>query len=164
MWSGVAMKQLDTTIQQSTIQGRSEPLREVRFTVYGEPVAKARPRFSGHAYTPERTKKHEEKIALVYKSKYGDRKFEKGVPVIVACDFFFKIAKSDKKAIKEAKIAGEIRPTKRPDTDNVEKTVLDSILNLAYEDDSQVVELIGRKFYSTEPRTEIYIARIGGDE
>ena len=152
------------TEQQNAIQGISEPLTEIRLTVFGEPVAKGRPRFSGHAYTPEKTRKHEEKIALMYKWKYGNRKFEKDVPVRVVLDFFFKIPKGDKKAIKEAKITGKIRPTKRPDTDNVEKTVMDAVLKLAYEDDSQVVELIGRKFYSMEPRTEIYIARVDCEE
>lgn len=152
--------QIDTTKQQNSIQAVSEPLTTVDITVFGEPVAMERPRFTGHVYVPPKTKKHEEKIALVYKAKYGNGIFEKGAPVLVAIDFFFKIPKNDSKAKRAAKIAGEVRPTKRPDIDNVEKTVLDALLNVAYEDDSQVVELVSRKLYDVEPRTEIHIERI----
>ena len=33
----------------------------------------------------------------------------------------------------------EIRPTKRPDLDNIAKAVLDALNGLAYQDDSQIV-------------------------
>ena len=155
------MMQIDTTKQQNSIQGVSEPLNEVRITVFGEPVAKSRPRFSGHAYTPEKTRKHEEKIALVYKAKYGGRKFEKGVPIRVDVNFFLKIPKRAKKADREAMMDGELLPTKKiGDVDNFLKCVADALNEKAFVDDSQIVEMTGRKLYSTEPRTEILIARI----
>ena len=44
-------------------------------------------------------------------------------------------------------IAGEIRPTKRPDVDNVLKAIADSLNGLAYADDAQVVDMRASKQY-----------------
>jgi Holliday junction resolvase RusA-like endonuclease len=52
---------------------------------------------------------------------------------------------------------GHIRPTKTPDTDNIAKSVLDALNKVAYKDDSCVVDLIVEKWYSENPRVEVYI-------
>lgn len=52
---------------------------------------------------------------------------------------------------------GIIRPTKKPDADNIAKVVLDALNNICYKDDTQVVELIVNKYYSLEPRVEVII-------
>ncbi len=52
------------------------------------------------------------------------------------------------------------RPSK-PDCDNVAKAVLDALNGVAYEDDSQVVELTVQTIYAAageDPRLEIYVA------
>lgn len=153
------------TEQQNAKDGIVEGINEIRFTVFGDPVPKARPRtVNGHTYTPERTRIHEEKIAMVYKSRYRDFMFEKGEPLRIVVDAYFKIAKSDKKSVKEDKILGKIRPTGTPDADNVQKAVQDAVNGLAYYDDSQIVEAVTRKWYSDEPRTEIFIARVDYDK
>ena len=50
-----------------------------------------------------------------------------------------------------------IRPTKKPDCDNVIKAILDSLNQIAYHDDTQVVDLQIRKFYSHKPRVVVTI-------
>lgn len=147
---------------QTQAQGKIEGVDgSVKFTVFGDPVPKERPRtVKGHTYTPERTRRHEEKIALVYKSRYHGDGFESGEPLRLVVDAYFKIAKGDSRVVKEGKLSGEIRPTIRPDADNVLKTVQDALNGLAYKDDSQIVESLARKWYSDEPRTEIYITRV----
>ena len=146
------------TTEQNNVQ-----MNEVAFTVFGDPVPKARPRvYGGHGVTPERTKIQEQKIALVYKSKYHGFKFEKGVPLRMVVDLYLKIPKSTSKSMREKMLLGEIRPVKRIfDSDNGVKLAMDALNGVAYYDDAQVVEEIGRKFYSGEPRTEVYIAAIG---
>lgn len=148
--------------QQMREKGAQNASRdEIKFTVYGDPIPKGRPRVvNGHAYTPQRTKDQEWKIAFVYKSIYGSFKFEKGIPLRMVVDAYFKIAKSDKKSTREAKISRDIRHTSPPDADNIAKCVQDGANGVIYEDDSQIVELTARKFYSEEPRTEIYVAKI----
>ena len=50
-----------------------------------------------------------------------------------------------------------IRPTKKPDWDNIGKVVADSLNQVAYRDDAQVVDSQVRKFYSDQPRIEVTI-------
>jgi len=147
----------------------------VGFTVFGDPVSKLRPRtvrnmdrygqVNVHTYTPTKTKDHEDKIAWVYRSVYGNFMFEKGVPLLVEMRFFLRIPQSANKKMKAKMLYGEIRPTKRiGDLDNFIKCATDALNGVAYEDDSQIVELIGRKYYSEEPRTEIIIARLEDEQ
>lgn len=140
-------------------------MESAKFVVYGEPVAKARPRVvNGHAYTPSKTKDHEVRIALVYKSAFHGGMFEAGVPLRLEADFYRSIPKSARKKDREAMIAGAIRPTVKADVDNYAKTVMDALLKVAYDDDNQVVELMCRKFYSEQPRTEIRIFKAGDSD
>lgn len=140
-------------------------MKEVEFTVYGDPVPKARPRVvNGHAYTPQKTSIHEQKIGLVYKSKYHGDMFEAGKPLAVEADFYMKIPKRTSQKKRDLMHHCDILPTVKPDVDNLLKTVLDGLLKIAYADDNQVAELTGRKYYSEEPRTEICIKDISGEE
>ena len=149
-------------------------ISEVGFAVYGEPVPKQRPRTvrnsdkygraNVHTYTPSKTKEHEKKIAYVYKSIYGDFKFEKGVPLLVVVQFFMRMPGSAKKKDEEAMLSGEMRPTKKPDIDNMLKLVTDALNGVAFEDDSQIVDTMCKKHWSKEPRTEVFIARLDNDE
>ena len=52
---------------------------------------------------------------------------------------------------------GKIRPTKKPDFDNIGKIVCDSLNKRAYNDDAQVVDAQVRKFYSRNPRVVVTI-------
>ena len=54
-----------------------------------------------------------------------------------------------------------IRPTKKPDFDNIGKVVCDSLNNIAYRDDSRIVDAQVRKFYSETPRVEVIIKKVG---
>jgi Holliday junction resolvase RusA-like endonuclease len=54
----------------------------------------------------------------------------------------------------------EIRPTKKPDADNILKAVLDALNGLAYNDDSQIVSARIEKLYSDNPRVEIVISNL----
>lgn len=52
---------------------------------------------------------------------------------------------------------GVIRPTTKPDSDNILKIVADSLNQIAYKDDAQVVDAQIRKFYSRRPRVVVSI-------
>lgn len=49
-------------------------------------------------------------------------------------------------------IKGEIRPTKKPDLDNVAKIICDGLNKIAYEDDSQIIDLTVTKYYAEIPK------------
>lgn len=60
-----------------------------------------------------------------------------------------------------AMVSGEIRPTKKNgDVDNFFKTISDSLNGIAYDDDSQIVEAVIRKFYAPFDKAEITIREV----
>ena len=62
------------------------------------------------------------------------------------------------------KLNNELRPSKKPDIDNVLKLVLDALNEVAYKDDTQVIEVECKKFFSINPRIEITLEDINGKE
>ena len=120
------------------------------FIVDGKPKGKQRPRFSRISktvYTPNKTAKYEKQIAKAYTDSGG-----KCIPadcyVSVSVSAFFPIPKSYSKKKREDCLERILRPDKKPDIDNIIKAVLDGLNGVAYEDDKQVVEAIGRKYYT----------------
>lgn len=136
----------------------------ITFTVYGEPQGKGRPQFTinGHAYTPEKTRTYEAEVVAAFRREFPDFvRWEKGVPLRVRIKAVYGIPKSDSGLMAARKASGEIRPTKKPDADNVEKIVLDAINGIAWRDDAQVVDLRTVKVYGAVPRVEIGIEPVG---
>lgn len=120
------------------------------FIVDGKPQGKQRPRFSRISktvYTPNKTAKYEKQIAKAYTDAGG-----KCIPaecyVSVSVSAFFPVPKSYSKKKREDCLERRLRPDKKPDMDNILKVVLDALNEVAYVDDKQVVELIGRKYYT----------------
>lgn len=128
-------------------------MTKVKFIIEGEPVGKGRPRHGkSRIYTPAKTKAVENNIAYFYKVNVKHY-FEEYVKMNL--DLFYKIPKSDSKKKREMKLNNELRPNKKPDADNVIKLVADALNEVAYKDDTQIIEIVCRKFYSDIPRMEI---------
>ncbi|EGT3840206.1 RusA family crossover junction endodeoxyribonuclease, partial [Clostridioides difficile] len=53
-----------------------------------------------------------------------------------------------------------LRPNKKPDIDNVVKIIADSLNEIAYKDDTQIVEVVASKYYSDKPRVEVILEDI----
>ena len=131
----------------------------IKFTVQGQPKGKGRPRFSKrgnyvHAYTPEDTTAYENQVAFAYISS-SKTKFTGNVEMEIRA--YYKIVKSTNKTDKELMLKHIIRPTKKPDLDNVIKIILDGLNGYAYNDDAQVCKVTAEKWYSDEPRVEVTI-------
>lgn len=109
-------------------------------TVYGNPLPKERPRVvNGHAYTPARTKAWEREIATAYRAQGGPL-FTGPVAVYVWC------------------YRGDRR---RVDCDNLLKCCMDALNDVAWRDDTQIVELHAWKGSDPgNPRLEIEIQTI----
>lgn len=110
----------------------------------GEPMPKQRPRLSqkGHIYTPGSTKDHQRALAAIVKSQIGnvapDAEWAYGVRVI-----FY------------------VQTYHRKDVDNLQKTLLDAINEVVFQDDSQVKELMGWSVIDFQrPRTEFVVYRL----
>lgn len=135
---------------------------KAEFTVPGEVCAKGRPRFVNRGrfvqtYTPDKTVNYENLVRL----SFMQAGFEKLSGAIRAeIKVFMQMPKSESMKKKAAMMAGQIRPTKKPDADNCAKSVLDALNKIAFDDDSQIVELHVNKYYSENPRVTITLEEI----
>ena len=133
------------------------------FEVLGQPMGKQRPKFTTmgryvKVYTPQQTINYETQIKLSYQQQC--KEYFGKEPIKVHIKAYFKIPKSYSFKKKLQCIDGKIRPTTKPDVDNVAKAVLDALQNgVAFENDTQVVELSIEKWYSIEPRLLISIEK-----
>ena len=132
---------------------------QVIFSVKGEPKGKGRPRFSnGHVYTPKETADYERLVALSYRNSARGYKFTS--PVRVTVKVFCKPPKSKSKKVEEDMLSGHILPTKKPDVDNIVKIILDGLNKVAWEDDTQVTDLMITKRYGEDPFVAVIIEEI----
>lgn len=130
----------------------------MKLTIYGKPQPKERPRvIRGHAYTPTKTAQYEVRMAREWAAKYPEQ--AEG-DLYVKMLFLMPIPTSWSRSKKELAERGMIRPSLRPDIDNLVKIVLDGLNGVAYLDDKQVVEIFASKAYSKEPRTEVVIEEV----
>jgi Holliday junction resolvase RusA-like endonuclease len=120
----------------------------VTFIIEGEPNGKGRHRTTktGHTYTPQKTVLYENWVKTCYLSRVGEKTLTG--PIRAHIEAYYTIPKSKSNKIKEQMRKHIIRPVKKPDTDNVAKSVLDSLNGMAYKDDSQVVDLTVSKYYA----------------
>lgn len=133
-------------------------LTRTTFKIVGEPKGKGRPRMTknGHTYTPKDTYEYENLVKLAFTQAYPDWVPHKG-EVLAYIDAYYSIPKSYSKKKKQLIEAGIIQPTKKPDLDNIAKSILDSLNGIAYLDDSQVIELKVAKYYSDTPCVEVIL-------
>jgi len=125
----------------------------IQFDVEGDPVAKGRPKFSQvggfvRTYTPKKTQNYEEHVAAVAKEAMGTTE-PLETPVGVFLYFRMPIPASYSKKRTQACLDGWEKHTKRPDLDNLIKTVLDGLNGVVFKDDCQIVALHCTKVYST---------------
>lgn len=105
----------------------------------GRPVPKGRPRFgNGRTYTPVKTQKEEQRIALAYKGPCYTG------AVSITLNFWFSRPKTNRKEFM----------TQRPDLDNTVKIVTDALNGKAYVDDQQVVEIKASKNWCVDGTRE----------
>lgn len=131
----------------------------MKFVVLGEPFGKQRPRHTkfGRTYTPKETVNYESLVKVAFMDQIGMDAIINDGNVFVEINAYFKIPKNTSKKKTESMIKGYIRPTKKPDVDNIAKIILDALNGIAYKDDTQVVEIMVSKYYSETPRVEIKI-------
>lgn len=118
------------------------------FNIPGKVQAKQRPRFNGKfAYTPKETIAYENWVRTCYLEKYRGQPILEN-PLKVKIIAYYEIPKSTSKKRRLEMKDDKVFPTVKPDTDNIAKSILDSLNNIAYLDDKQVVKLEVEKYYS----------------
>ena len=134
----------------------------IEFTIPGLPIAKGRPRFTtkggfGRTYTPVKTVNAENVVAM-----YAQMALKRPLAGAIRLEVItiHPVPKSWPKADKAEALADRIRPTTKPDADNLGKLVLDALNGVGYADDKQVVELIVLKFYGEKPLTVVRLSQL----
>jgi len=120
------------------------------------PMAAPRPRFSKFG-TYNDKKYTVYKQALLVSARSQDKSYFNGATKLEVT-FYMPIPASLSK-VKQKALNGEFH-IKRPDTDNLLKSVKDSLNGIFYKDDSQICDVVAKKIYSTHPRTEIILKEI----
>jgi Holliday junction resolvase RusA-like endonuclease len=135
--------------------GEERVLSRVTFEVAGNPVPKARARVvtkgkRRFAFTPKKVKDWET-IVKTEAKKHFERPF--ALPVVVSLTFYMRRPKTRRL---------DFWVSTTPDLDNLEKSVLDGLNEVAYTDDKLVVVKSSSKRYVTNgvPRVRITIAPI----
>ena len=129
------------------------------FEVPGKIIGKGRPRlnsYTGVVYTPTRTKDYESLVEQYFLLKYPRFKVLEG-RIKVSIIAYFSIPKTKKKADINEMLENNISPTKKPDIDNIVKSILDSMNKFAFKDDNQITKLEVEKKYSMEDKVYVKI-------
>ena len=141
----------------------NNPYKTISFVYDGKPKPAPRPRlrrgslFTGGPLMYDPGAKDKRALRNAIKSALPkDWKPIKG-EVHIYGKFYKPIPKSYSKTDVFLCEAGIIRPEKKPDMDNYEKTLYDAANKLVFEDDCQLVTCNSDKFYSVYPRIEVTI-------
>ena len=134
----------------------------IEIVLLGAPRGKERPRGTkdGHFYTPEKTRSYEAALKYAAGEVMGTRMPLDG-PLEVDMRIVFPITTSWPKRRQLAARSGAERPTKKPDADNLLKT-LDALNMVVWLDDAQIVRATVEKFYGDKPGMWIRVAPLKG--
>ena len=139
----------------------------IQITLPGEPIGKGRPRvrvvqYGGkrafpQIYSPKETVAYEKALAtMAVLAMRGREPLAGQVYLIVTAYFGIPKSWSEKKA--QMAMDGLVRPTVKPDWDNVAKVCCDSLNKIVWNDDAQIIAASVVKLYSNTPRVEIQIS------
>lgn len=101
---------------------------KVEFKIPGKPQGKARPRFTRHGiiYTPKETQDYEKEVANAYNIAAKGMSFGSEA-VMISVKVYYPVPKSWSTSKRKAALQGDIRPTLKPDGDNILKIIADII-------------------------------------
>lgn len=134
---------------------------KIQFEIPGDVQAQQRPKFSTFgkrvkAIDPKESRDYKSFVRLVASQYAPDTLITE--PIKLTVDVYRKIPK-DKQTGPKMKLIreGKLRPTTKPDVDNLVKSIKDGLSKVLWYDDSQVIELVARKWYSENPRAVVTV-------
>ena len=135
-------------------------MSEIVIALPGLPRGKGRPRFTvrgGHAvaYTDAKTASFEGALRQAGALAMAGRDPIDG-PVLLRMTAVFPIPGSWSKTKRQQAASGVVRPTGRPDIDNIIK-VVDGLNGIVWRDDAQITEATVSKVYGEQPSLTITV-------
>lgn len=135
--------------------GGKKPVRVERYILSGDPIPLTRIKFGdGRFWDSKKSCKIASKITL--QSQHDDKPLFSG-PLHLNISFYFPFLY--KKKIRQS---DELHSVK-PDLDSLIKYITEIAEGILYEDDKSIACLIARKYFSTNPRTEIILSELGSE-
>ena len=133
----------------------------ITFALTGPPEGKARARSvrskgSIRHYTPTATRSYEDLIRH-YASQEMKGREPTIQPVSMTLTAVFEVPRSWSKAKRAMALNNNLRPTGKPDLDNIYKAFADGMNHVVYRDDSQIVHSVFAKVYGVEPRVVVTV-------
>lgn len=103
-------------------------MKSIKFTVPGNPFGKQRPKFARmgtytKTYTPKKTTQHEKEVAECFLEVARGRRFKEKEPLDIRIIAYYPIPQSTSKKRRKEMLEHRIRPTVKPDLDNVAKLI-----------------------------------------
>lgn len=146
---------------RATRTGESEKILEI--VIPGEPVAQGRPRFNSHtkaAVDPKKSRDYKKMVAVYARQQKPAQLLDEPLEVLI--DIYRTPPKSisNVKKNRQALEKELLRPITKPDVDNYAKGIKDALNGIIWTDDSIVVDLRVRKFYSMQPRAIVKVRKI----
>lgn len=132
----------------------------MEFEVVGAPVGKRRPKFSTiHGYAqalkPKDDVIYENLVKIMFQQAKPNNYSLFNKPIKMKIEAYFAIPKSFSKVKQSQALEGKLLPLTKPDADNIAKIICDALNDVAYKDDTQIVELSIIKRYAMEPKVKI---------
>lgn len=121
----------------------------IRFVVPGKPI----PQYASWS-NPE-CKSFKKAVSILAAKEMA--RSEKKDAVILELDFFLPIPESWTLRRKDLAMAGDIRPTVKPDILELVRATRDALTGVVFPSNVKIVELHCEKSYSDNPRTEIMV-------
>jgi len=132
-------------------------MKPIKFVIYTTPIGKGRPRVviakgKSHAFTPLRTVIAEQEIKVATYLRYKEPPFPQGTPLSLSVVFYMPRPKSLPKKVTEH--------TKKPDLDNLLKTLMDGLSGYLFYSDAEVVQVNAEKRYGSPPRIALEVEEL----
>lgn len=136
---------------------------EYKFVFPIAPVAQARPRATRmgkgiRLYDPQKVHDYKRVLNTMAKEQFKQEPLEGQLRVHLM--FFREVQKSLSKKERQLRLLGDHRPTLKPDVDNYIKSTLDGLNGVIWTDDNEIVSIKADKFYSEDPRVEVYVEEL----
>ena len=134
---------------------------KLSFEIKGKSKAKQSVKFTkgGIKYTPRDIVEYANLVKMSFISTFPAWNPSHFIdqPLSVIINVYKQVPTSYSNKKRERALAGEIRPTVKPDCDNIAKNINDALNGIAYPDDKQIVSLTVNKHYALDERVEVVI-------
>jgi len=133
----------------------------VAFVVPGAAVGKGRPKFARRgafvtAYSDKKTVSYENLVRIYASEAVGNRPPLEGPVRLTLKISVLPPSSWSKKKISDA-LLGLVRPTTKPDIDNIMKAICDAMNEIVYVDDKQVCDVWVSKHYAITPEVRVIV-------